>query len=224
MKRTELAFHRIVERKLIALLSPKTAEQCLSVYENLDPLGVTLEVAFRSEAAGPGIRAVLARHPEALVLAGTVMTPAQVGEALAAGAAGIISADYVPEVVDACVEADVMCVPGGLADAGKQLARKAAGYGCGLAELRERHPYQWIYKLFPAVAGGTSFAALASAWRGPFPGLAVVYTGGVNRRNLTALAAADPAGIFCGSALTENSDDPEALRTEARLWAKVLAG
>ena len=224
MTKSERLFERLKDNRLIALLTPKSPAQGLGLFKTLDPLGVTLEIAFRAEEAGASLRAILAEYPQALILAGTVMTRAQTDEAIAAGAAGIVSADFIPEVVDACVRAGVMCVPGGLSDAGKQLVRKAERYGCSLSALREKHPYQWIYKLFPAVAGGMSNAGLAEAWRGPFKDLAVVYAGGVNLGNLAALAGADPRGIFCSSALTANAEDPAALEAEARRWIDVLHG
>jgi 2-dehydro-3-deoxygluconokinase len=222
MTKSERLFERLKENRLIALLTPKSAGQGLALFKTLDPLGVTLEIAFRSAAAGEGLRAILAEYPQALLLAGTVMTRAQADEAIAAGAAGIVSADFIPEVVDACVRAGVMCIPGGLADAGKQLVRKAEGYGCTLPALGEKHPYQWIYKLFPAMAGGTSNAALAEAWRGPFKELTVVYAGGVNLGNLAVLSVSDPRGIFCSSALTANAEDAAAVEKEARRWIDVL--
>jgi 2-keto-3-deoxy-6-phosphogluconate aldolase len=209
--------------RLIGLLAPESASQCLAAYEVLDPLGVVLEVAFRTAAAAEGLRLVLDRHPGALVMAGTVMTAEQARQAIAAGAAGIVSADYVPSVVEACVAADVMSVPGGLADCGKQLAQKAALYGCGPAELKDRHPYQWIYKLFPAATESLVLSELALAWRGPFPGLMVVHTGGVSRRNLARLAAIDPEGVFCGSALTAGLDRGPESAGEARAWRDILA-
>lgn len=208
--------------RMIALLAPRAAGDCLRAYETLEPLGVVLEVAFRTRVAADGIRAVLEKHPGALLLAGTVMTGSQAREALAAGAAGIVSADYIPEVVEECAAADVMAVPGGLSDCGKQLVHKAALYGCGLYELGEKHPHQWIYKLFPASAGGHVFSGLARAWRGPYPGLSVIHTGGIDSENLDALGAADPEGIFCGSALCADLENPAAAADEARKWSRIL--
>jgi len=222
VNRSGRLFQRLKSRRLIALLSPETAAEAVAVYDALDPLGITLEVAFRTEAAVEGLRLILSRHPEALVLAGTVMTKAQAEAALAAGAAGIVSPDFVPAVVEACVSADVMCLPGGLADAGKQLALKAELCGCGLAELKEKFPYQWSYKLFPAVSGGRDNMGLAEAWRGPFKGLTVVYTGGITLENLAALAGRDPAGIFCASALAAKSENPAAMADGARRWISIL--
>jgi len=222
MKKAESVFHRLKDRRLIALLTPSSAAQCLRAFEALDPLGITLEVAFRSEAALDGIREILARHPDALVLAGTVMTGEQAEAAIDAGAAGIVSADYIPAVVEAGAKADLMVVPGGLGDAGKQLVQKAEIYGCNLQTLKAQYPYQWIYKLFPAVSGGRDNMGLAAAWRGPFKGLTVVYTGGVNLGNLAELAAKDPEGIFCASALAEKADDPAAMAREAERWIAAL--
>jgi 2-dehydro-3-deoxygluconokinase len=208
--------------RLVALLAPRSPADCLAAYEALEPLGIVLEIAFRTGAAVEGLRAVLAAHPGAGVLAGTVMTRGQARLAIEAGAAGLVSADYVPAVVEEAVGADVMAVPGGLADCGKQLAFKAELYGCDLEGLRRDHPHQWVYKLFPAVTGSQTFVDLAAAWRGPFPGLAVVHTGGVKLDNLPRLAAADPAGIFCGSALAAKADRPEALAEEAARWLAAL--
>ena len=222
MRKSERVYQRLKKNRLIALLVPASAGQCLTVYEALEPTGVVLEIAFRTGAAAEGIRKILAAHPQALVLAGTVMSRAQAEEAISAGVAGIVSADFIPEVVDACVQADIMCVPGGLSDVGKQLARKADGYGCSISDLREEQPHQWIYKLFPAVTAGTNNIGLAEAWRGPFKDLTVVYTGGVNLSNLGELNARDPNGVFCGSALTAKADNAVETRAEAERWLAVL--
>ncbi len=224
MNKSLRLYETLKANRLIALLAPKTADQCLSAFETLDPLGVVLEVAFRTPAAADGLRLVLDRNPEALVLAGTIMTPDQARQAISAGAAGIVSADYVPSVVEACIEADVMSVPGGLSDCGKQLAQKASLYGCGLAELKEKHPYQWVYKLFPAATESLIFSELAPAWRGPFPGLMVIHTGGISRKNLARLAAVDPEGVFCGSALASKVDRGPEAADEARAWRGILSG
>jgi len=210
--------------RLVALLAPECPDDCLAAYELLSAHGVILEIALRTDAAEEGFRAVTGAHPDALLLAGTVMTPGQAERALAAGAAGIVSADYVPEVVDLCCERDVLCLPGGLADAGKQLARKAAAYGLSLEELHARHPWQWGYKLFPAFAGTTDNTGLARAWRGPYRDLLVVYTGGVTRDTLPRIAAADTGAVVCASALAAHLDDPERTASEIAHWRAVLAG
>ena len=222
MNRSETVWRALERGRLIALLNPGSPEACVTAYETLAPLGVVLEIAFRSEHALPGIEAVLRSNPDAQLLAGTVLTRAQAEAALRAGVAGVVSADYVPAVVDACVDADVMCVPGGLADCGKQLVQKAELYGCTLEELRERRPWQWVYKVFPAMANEAAVRETVKAWRAVYPGVRIVYTGGVTLENVGRLSRHDPQGIFCGSALTRQLDDPDRMRREAERWLETI--
>jgi 2-dehydro-3-deoxygluconokinase len=222
MERSERVFAQLKEYRLIALLAPRRPEDCLAAWRTLEPLGVVLEVALRTPAALEGIRRTCREHPEALLLAGTVMTARQAEAAIEAGAAGIVSADYLPEVVDRCCERDVLCLPGGLGDAGKQLVRKAAAYDLSLEELRAQRPWQWGYKLFPAFAGEVCNSGYAPAWRGPYPGLTVVHTGGITLQTLPEAVRRDPAGIFCGSALSRHLDQPEWLADEVARWRRVL--
>ncbi len=224
MKPTERLFRQMIEGRLIALLSPSDRKDCLTAYELCRDEGITLEVAFRSEHAVAGIALARETYPEALILAGTVMTAEQAEAAIEAGAAGIVSADFIPAVVDVCVEHDIMCVPGGLSDAGKQLVRKAEGYGCSLEELREQYPWQWIYKLFPAFTEGSSAIHLPRAWRGPWRDLTIVYTGGVSIETLPLALQADPGGIFCASALLKDLDDREKAAAEIVKWKGIISG
>jgi 2-keto-3-deoxy-6-phosphogluconate aldolase len=222
MDKSARIFEVLKTNRLIALIAPKDAAQCLRAYEALTPLGVVMEVAFRTPAAAEGIRAIIDRDPNGLVLAGTVMTETQTEQALEAGAAGIVSADYMPKVVDICSRRDVMCIPGGHGDVGKQLVQKAEVYGFGFEELRLKRPFQWIHKLFPTVTHDGVYAGLAQAWKGPFPGLQVVYTGGVTRDNIGDLLRRDPEGIFCASALTVSIDDRDRMAATARAWLEMI--
>jgi len=224
MEPTEQLFREMEEGRLIALLTPASPEECLAAYEICRDTGITLEIAFRSESGAAGIELVKETHPEALMLAGTVMTAAQAEAAIAAGAAGVVSADYIPEVVDVCVNHDIMCIPGGLSDAGKQLVRKADRYGCSLEDLKAKHPWQWIYKLFPAFSGNSSAVHLPEAWRGPWRDLTVVYTGGISFDTLPIALTTDRNGIFCASALLKHLDDREETVAEISRWQKVISG
>ena len=67
MNKSQRIFEILKQNKLIGLLSPKTVDECITAYETLNPLGVVLEIAFRSEAAAEGIDAVLQKYPDALV-------------------------------------------------------------------------------------------------------------------------------------------------------------
>jgi len=222
MNKSRKAFRNIQQSQLIALLTPQSKNECVKAYEMLRSFNVVLEVAMRSEHAVDGIKAIVKKFPDAIVLAGTVMTREQAEEAIKAGAAGVVSADYIPAVVDACVEKDVMCVPGGLSDVGKQLVQKADGYGCSLEELREKYPYQWIYKLFPAISGKLSNMDLSHSWKGPYKDLKVIYTGGITLGTLKEAVRKDPEGIFCASALTKRINEPKRMKQEVQQWKDVL--
>ena len=103
MSKSATVWEILQQNRLIALLNPKDPEGCLRAYETLSPLGVVLEVALRGDMALPSIESVLAKHPDALLLAGTVMTRLQARAVLDLGVAGVVSADYVPAVVEECL-------------------------------------------------------------------------------------------------------------------------
>lgn len=217
-----LLWNRLKKNRLIALLAPERVEDCLTAYETLNPLGVTLEIALRTPVAVDGIKAIKERHPSAMLLAGTVMTHHQADLVIDAGAAGVVSADYIPIVTEVCARRDVMNIPGGTADVGKQLVQKASLYNCELEELRIHHPYQWVYKLFPAMAGGTQFLDMARSWTSVYQDLLLVYTGGVNADNVQEIMFRDSEAIICGSALTRQINEPDRMKEDAELWlAKI---
>ena len=222
MKKSAQVFKSMQKSQLIALLTPRSKSECLRAYEILRPFNVVLEIALRSEFAIDGLKAILRKYPEALILAGTVMTSQQAESALKAGAAGVVSADYIPGVVKICVENDIMCIPGGLSDVGKQLVQKAESYGCSLDELHRKYPYQWVYKLFPAFAGEVANVDISQSWKGPYKGLTVIYTGGITLDTLKEAVKKDPEGIFCASALTKHLDQPELMKKEVKKWKDAL--
>ena len=222
MSKSAEVFEQVKGSRIVAILSPTTTSECVKAYEVLRPLGVTLEIAFRSEVASDGIKAVLDKYPDALILAGTVMTEKLAEGAINQGVAGIISADFIPEVLKVCVAKDIMYVPGGLGDVGKQLVKKAELYGCEFSELKEKYPYQWVYKLFPTVTATNSFYGVVKAWKGPYKGLTVFYTGGVSEKNLADIVKNDPDGVFCGSALTKDIGKPHKMEEAAEKWMSII--
>jgi len=222
MKKSEEIFEKLKKNRMVALLSPKSVEDCVRTYEICEAHGIILEIAFRSEHALKGMKTILEKYPDALLLAGTAMTRQQAEQAIEAGVAGVVSADYIPKVIDICVKKDIMCVPGGLSDVGKQLAQKAEAYNCTLEELRLYYPYQWVYKLFPAFSGRVSNIDLVKSWKGPYEDLTVFYTGGITLETLKQSVQKDPQGIFCASALTKNVDKPEEMEKEIERWKETL--
>ncbi|MBD3414139.1 MAG: hypothetical protein GF421_06895 [Candidatus Aminicenantes bacterium] len=223
MNKSEKIYRLLKKNRLVALLNPQSKQECITAYELFKETGVVLEVALRSESAEKGIKHIFDRYPEALILAGTVMTKPKAERVIEMGVAGVVSADYIPDVVKVCVDRDVMCIPGGLSDIGKQLVQKAENQGCTLEQLRENYPYQWVYKLFPAFSGGLNNMPLKKAWTGPYSDVTVFYTGGVKLDNLIQANSMDPNGIFCASALTKHIHDPDVMKQDIKQWKSVLS-
>lgn len=124
------------------------------------------EVTFRTPAARDSIRA-MADRGDILVGAGTVLTAEQVDQAVAAGAAYVVSPGLSRGVVERCGEHGVLALPGTVTATEIQAALEL-----GLTTV----------KFFPA--GTSGGAAAITALSGPFGDLAFVPTGGIGPNNL----------------------------------------
>jgi 2-dehydro-3-deoxyphosphogluconate aldolase/(4S)-4-hydroxy-2-oxoglutarate aldolase len=124
------------------------------------------EVTFRTPAAGDAIRA-MADRGDVLLGAGTVLTPAQVDQAVAAGASYVVSPGLSRAVVERCAEHGILALPGTVTATEVQAALEL-----GLTTV----------KFFPAGTSGGAPAIAALA--GPFAGVRFIPTGGVGPANL----------------------------------------
>ncbi|MGL4191316.1 MULTISPECIES: bifunctional 4-hydroxy-2-oxoglutarate aldolase/2-dehydro-3-deoxy-phosphogluconate aldolase [Vibrio] len=70
------------------------------------------EVTFRTPAAAESIRIMRDAYPELLIGAGTVLTSAQVDQAIAAGADFIVSPGFNPTTVKYCQQRNIPIIPG----------------------------------------------------------------------------------------------------------------
>ncbi|WP_144680475.1 bifunctional 4-hydroxy-2-oxoglutarate aldolase/2-dehydro-3-deoxy-phosphogluconate aldolase [Cellulosimicrobium sp. TH-20] len=138
------------------------------------------EVTFRTAGARAAIEAIAREVPDVLVGAGTVVTAAQVDEAVDAGARFLVSPGLSAAVVRRAQELGVPVVPG-VATPTDVIAALDLGLD--------------VVKLFPAnVLGGP---AAVKAFSAPFPGLRFVPTGGVGAANLLDYLAL-PAVLAAG--------------------------
>ncbi|NMF27469.1 bifunctional 4-hydroxy-2-oxoglutarate aldolase/2-dehydro-3-deoxy-phosphogluconate aldolase [Cellulosimicrobium aquatile] len=138
------------------------------------------EVTFRTAGARAAIEAIAREVPDVLVGAGTVVTAAQVDEAVDAGARFLVSPGLSAAVVRRAQEVGVPVVPG-VATPSDVIAALDLGLD--------------VVKLFPAnVVGGP---AAVKAFSAPFPGLRFVPTGGVSAANLLDYLAL-PAVLAAG--------------------------
>lgn len=172
---------KIAETGIIPVVTVDSPEQGVQIMEALSEGGLlAAEVTFRTEAAAEAIRAMKAACPEALLGAGTVLTIRQVDQALAAGAAFIVSPGSTKEVIEYCVEKEVPIIPGCMTPSDIQLA-----LSCGLE----------IVKFFPAEAAGG--LKLLKAMSAPYPNVRFMPTGGISLQNVSEYLTF-PRVICCG--------------------------
>ncbi|MFD0543716.1 bifunctional 4-hydroxy-2-oxoglutarate aldolase/2-dehydro-3-deoxy-phosphogluconate aldolase [Streptomyces mexicanus] len=141
-----------------------------------------IEVTLRTPAALDGLRAIAAEVPEAVVGAGTVVTPEQVGACVAAGARFLVSPGWTDSLLAAMVASGVPYLPG-VSTASEVVALLERG-------VREM-------KFFPAqAAGGTAYL---KSLAGPLPQARFCPTGGVNPDNAPEYLALPNVGCVGGS-------------------------
>jgi len=144
-----------------------------------------VEVTFRTAAAADAIARIADEVPGAVVGADTVVSEAQVEQALAAGARFLVSPGATPRLLDAMQASGLPFLPG-------------AATGSELVALLERGIT--AAKLFPAEAvGGT---ALLKAFAGPFPQVTFCPTGGIDAQLAPAYLALANVGCVGGSWIT----------------------
>lgn len=122
----------------------------------------TIEVTLRTPAAPEAIRAIAAEVPEAVVGAGTVLTPEHARSAAAAGARFLVSPGWTPRLVAGMRATGLPFLPGAA----------TASEVLGLLELGVSE-----MKFFPAqAAGGTAYLRSLT---GPLPDARFCPTGGI---------------------------------------------
>ena len=142
-----------------------------------------MEITLRTDAGIDAIELVAKECPDILVGAGTVLTMAQCKEAIKRGAKFIVSAGFDPDIVQYCLDQNVLPCPGCVTPTEITAALKL-----GLNVL----------KFFPAnIYGGK---AAMKALNGPFRSVRFIPTGGVNLDNLAdfgIVIAAVGGGWLC---------------------------
>ena len=125
-----------------------------------------LEITLRNDAAMAAIEAIMRAVPDAIVGAGTVVTPAQMRAVKDLGCRFAVSPGATEALLDAVDDLDLPFLPG-VATAGEAMRLIERGYGHA--------------KLFPAEAVGG--IRLLKGLGEPLPQLAFCPTGGINTRN-----------------------------------------
>ncbi|EMC2458128.1 bifunctional 4-hydroxy-2-oxoglutarate aldolase/2-dehydro-3-deoxy-phosphogluconate aldolase [Vibrio cholerae] len=137
------------------------------------------EVTFRTAAAAESIRIMREAYPDLLIGAGTVLTAAQVDEAIAAGADFIVSPGLNPTTVKYCQQRNIAIIPG---VNNPSLVEQAMEMG-----LR-------TLKFFPAEPSGG--IAMLKALSAVYP-VSFMPTGGINPNNAQEYLALKSV-VACG--------------------------
>jgi len=141
-----------------------------------------LEVTLRTPAALDVIRAIRECVPQAVIGAGTVLTPLDLDKAIKAGAMFHVSPGATGNLIDAVIESDVAMLPG----------------VCTPSEVMTLLDRGFTHlKFFPAEkAGGVE---MLKAIAGPMPQVKFCPTGGINTANAGEYLALDNVMCIGGS-------------------------
>ena len=157
-----------------------------------------IEVTLRTPAALEATRRIAQEVPDAVVGVGTVRTPLQVRESLAAGAAFLVSPGATPSLLDAMDDSGLPYLPGV-----STISEMLTVAERGRTEM----------KFFPAeAAGGRPFLKSVS---GPLPDLRFCPTGGITLDSAPDYLALGNVGCVGGSWLTPSD------AVEAGDWERI---
>ena len=196
-----------------AILRGLAPEEAVAVGEALVAAGMTiLEVPLNSPRPLESIRLMVRRFGDScLIGAGTVMTPAQVGEIGEAGGRLIVMPHGDAAVITAAKQAGMVCMPG--------VATPTEGF----AALRAGAD---ALKLFPAELVG---APVLRAMRAVFPRETIFLpVGGITPDNLGEFVRAGASGFGLGSGLYAPGRDAAEVGRRAtayiEAWARANPG
>lgn len=165
---------------ILPLITPAATDAIEAIVEALSDAGVAaIEFTLRRAGALEALRRATAiARPSTVVGAGTVRTITQLDEAVAAGAAFVVSPGLDRRIAERAAQHQVPYVPG-VATATEVMAAVRLG-------LR-------VLKFFPAEAMGGAPALKALAE--PFPDIAFIPTGGIGESNLARYLAL--SNVWC---------------------------
>ena len=186
---------------VIPVFTPDNVDDAVQVAQALFNGGLpVIEVTLRTPVAMDAIKAMVEAVPDAVVGAGTVLTPAQMEKVKAVGGRFAVSPGATDTLYAAARDTDLPFLPG--VATSSELMR-------GLEQGLD------TFKFFPAVqAGGMG---MLSAWNGPFGDVRFCPTGGISAQ--TASQFLHLPNVLCvgGSWLTTRE------LLQARDWAGIEA-
>ena len=193
---------RTAAARLIVVIRGERAAQYAPVLETLADSGIrSVELTLSTPGTLEELPTLLGRFGDRMDLGiGTVTDPADVRTAAEHGAHYLVTPITRADLLEAANDAGIPIVPGGLTP-----SELHAGWAAGAAAV----------KVFPASAVGPGYV---KDLRGPFPGIRVIPSGGVD----LGAAAVSVGGPLLGDALQGGS--LQALSERAARFAAVAAG
>ena len=193
---------------LVAILRGLQPAEALPIGQALVSTDWTLiEIPLNSPQPLDSIAAMAAAYPQALIGAGTVLTPDDVRNVQAAGGQLIVSPNFNPAVVREAVRLGMVCLPG-VMTASEAFAALEAG-ATGL-------------KLFPSEM---ITPAVVKALRAVLPaGTVVLPVGGITPDNMRPYLAAGANGFGIGSALYKPGTTAAEVAENAMKFIAACAG
>lgn len=170
MTHNNQAFAKLLRQPVVPVVTVDDPDQGIEMARALSDGGLpAIEVTLRIDGAIRAIRAIVDALPGRVVVgAGTVRTPAQGSEAIAAGATFLVSPGVTPSLIQAAMEWRVPFLPG-VATASEAMALADMGYQ--------------FQKFFPAEQAGG--AAALKSLAAPLPDILFCPTGGIHAGNAT---------------------------------------
>jgi 2-dehydro-3-deoxyphosphogluconate aldolase/(4S)-4-hydroxy-2-oxoglutarate aldolase len=195
----------LTHTRLIGIIRMPRYERSAEVAQALAAGGLKmLEFTFSGEGAAQAIASARSAVTDEIQIgAGTVLTPAQVDVAAAAGAAFIVTPVVSLQVIAACQQHGLPIVCGAFTPTEITTAVEAGAD---------------FVKLFPARLGGPQYVRDLLA---PFPGLRLVPTGGVSPENAGSYLEAGAVAVAMGGNLVRGSDITGGLFSEITQRAKL---
>lgn len=204
------AFAKILRQPVVPVITVDDPERAVALARALGDGGLpAIEVTLRTEAALRAIRAIVDALPGRVVVgAGTVRSPEQGAEAMAAGATFLVSPGVTPSLIQAAMEWRAPFLPG-VATASEAMALADMGYQ--------------FQKFFPAEQSGG--AAALKSLGAPLPDIAFCPTGGIHAGNASDYLALDNVVCVGGSWVAPKeaveAGDWDAIRKLAEAAAKL---
>jgi 2-dehydro-3-deoxyphosphogalactonate aldolase len=207
MNATDELGRRLNECPLVAIIRGVTPDEAVAIGEVLSAAGIRIiEVPLNSPDPFASIaRLAEALGERALVGAGTVLDPADVGRVAATGGRLVVSPSTYAPVIEATVKAGLVAMPGYFTPSEAFEALRAGAHSL---------------KLFPAE--GASPAVL-KAQRAVIPkNIPILPVGGITPANMKPWLDAGADGFGLGSGLYRPGQSPDEVGAQARAYVEAV--